>query len=300
MNEVALNYNEKDLLIYFQQVRLLKDKYCNDNKIGKSFANKENASFKDTLNSFGKFLERNLKSYDASSEAIKKEIDKFNSKNEKVMDVDSAKSLVASMFANDKYGLTKLLFAVTVILDDEYSYEYVDEGLEDVSETLYGDKVALPKIREQLDVNYRALSLTSLAGLNRSALTGVAGAWMALTLVFAPMVAVTSAIVGAVAAHELLSKNREKIKEEFKKSSSQNNAFYLALQLTYLQRIKETLNEDEFKEEFDSILKNVQELKSDLDYYLFVEKEATKDNKDKVRAFHEFDNRLVKILGLDK
>ena len=57
-------------------------------------------------------------------------------------------------------------------------------------------------------------------------------------------------------------------------------------------------NEEEFKEQLDSILRELNTLKSDLDYYLFVEKESTKENKSKIKSFHEFDNRLAKVLGV--
>ena len=58
------------------------------------------------------------------------------------------------------------------------------------------------------------------------------------------------------------------------------------------------MSEEEFKEQLDSILRDLNTLKSDLDYYLFVEKESTKENKAKVKSFHEFDNRLLKVLGV--
>ena len=81
--------------------------------------------------------------------------------------------------------------------------------------------------------------------------------------------------------------------------SSESNAFYLAMQLTYIQRIRKSIPTDDFKEELDSILKHVGELKSDLDYYLFVERENTKDNRERVLAFNGFNKRLLKILELE-
>ena len=301
MNEVALNYTEKDLLVLSQQIRLLKDKELSDNKQGRKLNNKEGDSFQDRLNNFGRFLERNLKSSNSVSESIKNELEKFNGKNEKVMPNEEARELIKRQFENDKYGLARLLFSASIILDDEYSYQYVEEGLEAVSTVLFEDSNYLPQVSKQLGENYRAVSLKSLTSSEKGALAGIAGAaCLGLAIVIAPIVAVASVAVAGVAAHEVLIKNKEKIKEEFKKSNSQNSAFYLALQLTYIQRIKDTLGEDEFKEELDSILKNVEELKSDLDYYVFVEKEATKDNREKIKAFNEFDRRLLVVLGIDK
>ena len=35
-----------------------------------------------------------------------------------------------------------------------------------------------------------------------------------------------------------------------------------------------------------------------LDYFLFIERESTKENKQKIKSFYDFDNRLIKVLGL--
>ena len=92
--------------------------------------------------------------------------------------------------------------------------------------------------------------------------------------------------------------NDAKIKKEFLELSPEKNAFYLAIQCTYIQRMKDQVGEEEFKEQLDAILRDLGTLKSDLDYYLFVERESTKENKAKVKSFHEFDNRLLKVLGV--
>lgn len=43
------------------------------------------------------------------------------------------------------------------------------------------------------------------------------------------------------------------------------------------------MNREEFKERLDSIFKNLNVLKADLDYFLFVERESTKENKQKIK-----------------
>ena len=60
-----------------------------------------------------------------------------------------------------------------------------------------------------------------------------------------------------------------------------------------------TLTDDEFKEQLDNILKSMNTLKADLDYYYFVEREDIKNNKEKMTAFHKFDTHLSKILKVD-
>ena len=304
MNEVALSYNEKDLLVYFQQVRLQMAKAVSDENIDRTNTNKdEKTTLKETFNNLGKFFERGMRSYDKVSESANKSLEEFNKKHEKVMSKEEAEDLIDRLFEADKYGLAKLMFAASIISDNEYQYENIDDGLKAASQILYKDDVTLPEIRHQLEENFRTIASRSFltpTSKDDKTTAGVAVALFALSLMLTPIVAVATVAVGAIVAQDFLKKNEDKIKEEFRKSSSEANAFYLALECTYIQRIKGKLSDDEFKEEFDSILKNVNGLKADLDYYLFVEKENIKENRAKSKSFHEFDNRLVKILELDQ
>jgi hypothetical protein len=295
MNEVAIKYSEKELLTFFQKIRLEKAKELSDCNAGRTFNKKEGASFGETISSFGRFLERNLKSSDTVKKDASLELNKFNSNNEKVMSKEEVENELDRLFENDKYGLARLVFGVSIVLDSEYSYEYLEEGLTEASRILYKDDNSLLEIKRQIEENYRAVSLTSLSSLEKGAIIGAA----TLTIIFAPILALASAAVGIIAAHEIYKQNNEKYKEEFKKSSSKDNSFYLALELTYIQRLRKLISGDEFKEELDSILKHIEELKSDLDYYLFVERESTKENREKMLSFNAFDKRLMKILEIE-
>ena len=300
MNEVTVSYNEKDLLVYFQKVRLLRAKDANDKNVDRTAEVKEEkTTLKGAFANLGKKLERSFNNYEGSTDSINKSLEEFDKKHEKVMSKEEAEELANRLFENDKYGLAKLMFAVTVILDDEYKYEYVDEGLKGASEFLYGDEGTLPEIKHQLDDNFKAISSKSFLSSVDDKTVGISAAGFVASLILVPIVALAGAAVVGAVAYDAIKKNEKKIKEEFKKSSSDVDALYLAIQCTYIQRIKKTLSEDEFKEELDSILKHINELKSDLDYYLFVEKESVKENRMKSKSFHEFDNRLIKILGIE-
>lgn len=303
MNEVTVNCNEKDLLVYFQQVRLLKSKEVNESHVDRTKEVKEEkTTFKGAMNNVGHFFERNFRNFDGLSKSIDESIKKFNEKNSAVISKESAENSIKTLFEKDKYGLAKLVFAASIILDDEYKYEYVEEGLQEVSLALFDKKETLSEIKKQLEENYNAIGSKSLQTTEANVLLAVTAAWFGILLPFAPLVAAVPLAVVAVTQHDILEGNKDMIKEEFKKSSSEKNAFYLALQCTYIQRIKKSLalKEDEFKEELDSILKNVNELKADLDYYLFVENEAKKENIEKSKSFHKFDERLIKVLELEK
>ena len=324
MSELTtIAYNEKDLFTYLQKDRLLIAKKLNDeNMENTKNVKEEKKTFKGVVKNIGNFFKRSANSYEQKDTSIDKALKDFEAKHSEVIDLTTAEGLVESLFKDDQYGLTKLVFASSVILDDEYDYKYVDEGLKDVSVLLYGDEQTLLLIKKQLYDNFNAISPKSLSNVQKGILIGVAASAavgvLGMPLILAPTTAAAAALAshgfaaGVITLESVLMSaaitgivyggmklyNNEKVKAEFKSLSPEKNALYLALQCTYIERIKSQIDEDEFKEQLDSILKNLATLKSDLDYYYFVEKESTKENKEKIRSFHEFDNRLSKVLGI--
>ena len=322
MSELTVVLTEKDLFCYLQRLRLVTAKSVNDEKIENSKnVKEEKATFKGTMKNISNWFERGTMNYSGKVEDIEAELKKFEEKNQNVIGDEEALNLVDSLFNEDKYGLAKLLFASTIILDDEYDYRYADEGLEQASSVLYGDKETLSKIKKQLFENYNAIAPNSLSNVQAGILLGVAVSSV-VAVATMPAILGVGLTAGAIAAHSfglgvvtleavLMSAaltgityggmklyNDAKIKKEFLELSPEKHAFYLAIQCTYIQRLKEQASEEEFKEQLDSILRELNNLKSDLDYYLFVEKESTKENKSKIKSFHEFDNRLLKVLGV--
>ena len=322
MSELVAVHTEKDLFYYLQKLRLLTAKNVNDEKIENSKnVKEEKATFKGTMKNISNWFERGAMNYSGNVEEIDAELKKFDGNHQNVIDDETALGLADTLFKEDRYGLAKLLFASTIILDDEYDYKYVDEGLAEASSVLYGNKETLGEIKKQLFDNYNAIAPNSLSNVQKGILLGVAISSV-VAVATMPAIMGVGLTAGAVAAHSfglgaitleavLMSAaltgityggmklyNDAKIKKEFIELSPEKNAFYLALQCTYIQRLKDQANEEEFKEQLDSILRELNTLKSDLDYYLFVEKESTKENKTKIKSFHEFDNRLVKVLGV--
>ena len=320
--ELTVVHNEKDLFYYLQKIRLLESKRINDEKIeGSKEIKEEKATFKGTMKNISNFFERGVMSYSKLAEDIDAELKRFEEAHPNVIDDETALSLVKSLFEEDQYGIAKLLFASTILLDDEYNYKYVEEGLKAASNILYENEDTLVEIKKQLFENYNAIAPNVLSNTQKGILMGVAAASL-IGIFTMPAIMSVGLSATALAAHSfgigaitleavLMSAaitgvtyggmklyNDAKIKKEFLELSPEKNAFYLAIQCTYIQRMKDQLNEEEFKDQLDSILRELGTLKSDLDYYLFVEKESTKENKSKIKSFHEFDNRLAKVLGI--
>ena len=318
--ELTVVHNETDLFYYLQKIRLLESKRINDEKIENSKEIKEEkATFKGTMKNISNFFERGVMSYAKLAEDIDAELKKFEENHPNVVDDETALELAKSLFEEDRYGMTKLVFASTILLDDEYNYKYVEDGLRAASDILYENKESLLEIKKQLFENYNAIAPNVLSNTQKGILMGVAAASL-VGLITMPAIMSVGLSATAIAAHSLGALTLEailmsaaitgctyggmklyndaKIKKEFLNLSPEKNAFYLAIQCTFIQRMKDQLNEEDFKEQLDTILKDLGTLKSDLDYYLFVEKESTKENKAKVKSFHEFDNRLLKVLGV--
>lgn len=333
MGNVVKQYNEKDLFIYLQKVRLETAKRLNDSNIENNKVIKEDKlTFKGAANNVKNFFKRAVGNYNKKEEQIGDQLDIFNKSNPVTIDEATARGLAFSLFIEDNYGLAKLIFASTIVLDDEYKYKYVEQGLEEASSILYGNRQELITIKKQLETNYSAISPNSLSTLQKGLLLGAAATALAGVVIMPVLLAAgagasAAATTAALAAHGfgdmqigvgvvalesfilgaaitgiayggMKLYNSAKIKKEFLSLSPEANALYLAIQCTYIERVKKVLTKDEFKEQLDTILKNLNVLKGDLDYYLFVENETTKENKSKVKSFHEFDNRLVKVLGI--
>ena len=121
MAELINVYNEKDLFVFFQQLRLLTSKKLNDQHVEDTKSvNEEKRTFKGTMKNLGNAIKRGVGRYDKKDTRIESDLESFNSKNTKVMTRDEAVDLIDSLLDDDTKGLSKLVFACTVILDSEY------------------------------------------------------------------------------------------------------------------------------------------------------------------------------------
>lgn len=331
MNELQPIYNEHDLFLHCQKLRLDKDEEALSAKMAKEKKEEgEKLTLKQKTGNLLKGAKTFVKGYEKKEAKIKENLLCFSRKNLTCPSSSEAKELMVSLFGNDPYGAGKLTFAITVLLDGEYEYVYEEEGIEEVSLLLYGNKKEMKEIYSSLKDSYREVSPKGLSGVQKAALFGVAlsvssGVALLPFLAAGGIGAGASALslsalgfadmrigVGALTAESLLFAascvgatyygmrlfNAEKAKKRFQKLSPEKGAMYLAIQIVYIERLKKSLKKEEFKERLDEILKGVNTLKSDLDYYYFVEQDDLSDNKAKIKSFHNFDRKLAEILGL--
>ncbi len=326
-NDVEAIYGESELFAYLQWIRLSTAKRLNDQKKADN-ETIEGQGFKN----FGKKIRSAIGRYEAKDSAIETSINAYIGSGHAFQDSDGAKQALVRLFASDFNGVLKLLFGVKVAVDNDYNYQYEKEGLKEASVFLFNDENQLQRIRDELEANYKAIAKRPLSTLQKAVLGTVIAtsivtsivvpvlganaiasntAGISLTLRSAGLVSASSAITTIRVASILCASaliagtyigmevhNKNVVKEQFKKISPDENDMYLAIQCLIIKHLRNKLSEHDFKNELDSMLQSLNNLKGDLDYYLFVEKEDIKDNTAKLNSFHGFDQRLIKVLDI--
>ena len=232
---------------------------------------------------------------------------------------EEAIDYVEERFSKEGNEIAKLLFAVKIIMDNEVKFEREQDGLKVASTFFYGDPNKLLNLRKKLANYYRDLASAEIGQEEKTALIAIAA--IGLTASFVVPAAAAPAIIAssvgakiatlsvAVAAGCLLTAsmvggayflldetNRVAAKREFLSFTPERQALTLAMELLVVDEMKSVLGAEDFKEKLDSILKTLAEFKGDIDYLLFVEKQNTSDNRDKLTQFHRFDKKMLQIL----
>ena len=329
-NNITPIYGEQELFSYLQWLRLSTAKRLNDEMME---SNKKVEG--ETLKNLFKSFKSSVNKLDNKNTVTDADLKRYNNNSSRFTDEKGAKEALDTIFKNDENGLTKLLFVVKVILDRDYDYQYYqDEGLAEASKFLYGNQYKLISIKSELEANFKEIAKKPLSKVQKGVIAGVVVASIAASIII-PMLgakalgasaagisaslkvagfgAMGAGAVGLTMASLLTAgamiggtyaamtiANKEAIKKEFKKSNPEETNLYLAIQCLVIRHLKATLKADEFKEHLDQILQSLNSLKGDLDYYLFVEREDTNANSQKLSGFHGFDRRLITVLNIQK
>lgn len=333
-NNIVTNYSDKDLFYYLQWLRLQKAKQLNDANIErnrKDEVKKESGweNFKRGLSNFGKSISNTVHQTSSKDQTITNALQSFNQKHSNISEAN-ARSAMVNMFKDDKYGISRLTFAVEVVLDSEYDYEFEKEGLEAASMFLFGNLNHLETIKKDLEHNYKVISGNSLNDGQKAGLIAIGAAALITTFAVpvlgvgglkASAAATTAALaakgfgdmqlaVGLIAANSLITfgaitggtyllmkeHNKHEAMKEFKKLSAEEQNMALAIQGLIIDQLKKECPKDIFKEELDKILQSMNNMKGDMDYFTFVEGDKSANNIKRLKGFHNFDDLLTSIL----
>lgn len=243
--------------------------------------------------------------------------------------------LIKEIYNDDAYSLGKIVFSASIVFDNEYVYEYNEKCLRNLSREIWNDEFALGKIYSEIEKIYLDLekqpfsttqkillggtivlalatlaapALLNLGNGNGSAIThglasygtqlGLGGTMMkGVGLLLHTETLINCIMVGAVYAGMTLY-NKNEVKKSFRSMSYNSLAHVLAVKCYLMQIAKKVMSSSDYKESVNELLQVVQDLKSDTDYLLFIEKANVEDNKAKLRVFHNLDKKLMEILSV--
>lgn len=311
-NNLTRVYNENDLFRFIQQLRLTKIKSIVDEKIANS--TKVDG---EGWNNLKRKIVSAVGRYETNEANINIELETFNKKYPDVITYDKAFNTLKDIKNDDSNGVTLLLFAIKVVLDNEFNYDcYTKENLQTASEFIYGDQNRLLLIKSEVEENFKLIAKKPLNDTQKKVLYGAIATSIAVSILV-PSIGMSGLVAagsGLAAKGVLLTTgsllfsaaliygtykimdtyNKEQIKKQFKKLSSEETAIYLSIQAMVISHLKKNLSEEEYKTELDNVLASINMLKADLDYFLFVEKDNVSENKEKLMTFHGFDNALMR------
>ena len=243
--------------------------------------------------------------------------------------------IIDDVFSDDKYGIERTMFSISLAFDTEYHYEYEDDGLEYISRILWADELKLSTIKNGVEDIYvdlarqplsrtQRLVLGSVAALSLFVMTvpaltiggglaapgitsglatfgtafGIGGSMVeGVELILLAEMVLNGAIIGFT--YKMLDAQRKSdVKQQFRSVGFSNAAQMLAVKCYIMQVAKYNMPRAMFKEKTSELLEMISDLKSDTDYVLFVEGENREENKKKINVFHNFDDKLCKILGV--
>lgn len=334
-------FNEKQIILFksFQLFRLQKDMEIIEDKLIKNvkILSDVNDNFfkKITINIGNKVKDCNSEKLSEKKIKVQERLEKFKESNsnlyESLFSFNSLNDICTDLFENDEYGLCKILFAISIILDNEIEYEYGNESLKQISNVLFGDYTKMESMKKQLEEIYKDIAKKPLGTKQKGILTtvGIASLAIATTVtimsiggLFATAPATTAALaligfqdmqlgVGMVALYSVIfcgtllgatymslnNVNKQNAVNEFRKMNFEEAALMLTIKCFVISESKKILTEEELKEEISDLLSMISDFKSDTDYVLFVEKQNIEENKNKLLLFHNFYKKMVSIFG---
>lgn len=255
-------------------------------------------------------------------------LEEFKDKHEQSCEEKSREQLqkqIDEVFFGDNANIGKALFSLQFCLDNQIEYENRELIYAEISYLLFGDKNVMDNLFNDLKENYAELikapfdkaQKTILMCLGVTALISVAlPAGVMLTALTVPAL-VNSALLGAAATVETVAiyssillggalvgteiarqiKGKE-AKENIRKISSEDLSLLLAIKATLIQYAKKTMSGEDMKLALDDCLKQLNDLRSDAEYLLIVERLDAEKSKKKIEICNNFTNRLVNIVGL--
>ena len=282
----------------------------------------ESNFFKRTVKGAENILYRDAKTKELleEKEQLEGTIAEFGKKNPEVVEraynFAELREMIDSHFDDkESFEIGRDVLAISVVLDNEYTYPEREHGLMRISNLLYGDDEALCDMEKELSSIYSRIARRSMSPFQTNLIVGAGAVTTALLLASIPFIAfggiaanvgvgatllyaclVGGGVSGAVYAG-LRARNKAEAKRAFREMDFDEAARLLTIRCLLVKRSKDELALLELKEQLSDLLAMTDDLRADVSYELFVEKENVELNRDKLKLFHNFDNEMMAIMS---
>ncbi len=238
------------------------------------------------------------------------------------------------LFANDRYGMARIVLGIRLSLDNTYAYQNVKESGEAVSSLLFGESDKLENLRKSVEEHYFRFAKEQLLDIEKGVMIGL-GIAAVSNMLFSPIVfagtavssgTVTAALSGIggglitsgiakITASTVLSSfaflgvcglglalcnesERRDLKKEFRKLTVKDLNLLFSIKATVIQEARKVVPDEVLKETIDDCLNWMNDLRSDAEYMLIVEKTDAVNAKKKIKTCNLLTDRLAEIVGI--
>ena len=195
------------------------------------------------------------------------------------------------LFKKDAYGIQKIQFALSLMLDNSCEYVRKEESLEAVSKILFDDEGYMNILFKLFEQNFYGIQKKAVDDIQTGMLLGV-GVWSVLIGNWLPVG--ISGITSIIA--QIL--HKRELKKKFQKLSKDELQAFLAMKLTVIEASRKNMPEAVRKDLIDDLLKYVSNLRGDAEYEWLIEKLDAPANKEKIELCNLTVDRLSRVIGI--
>ena len=207
-------------------------------------------------------------------------------------DVEKLKKYMnKELFKKDAYGIQKIQFALSLMLDNSREYVRKEESLQAISAILFNDEGYMNILFKLFEQNYYGIQKKAVDELQTGMLLGV-GVW---SLVVGSWLPVGIGGIATIINHLI---HRNEMKKKFQSLSKDELQAFLAMKLTVIETTRKNMPESARKDLIDDLLKYVSNLRGDAEYEWLIEKLDAPANKEKIELCNLTVDRLSRVIGI--
>ena len=207
-------------------------------------------------------------------------------------DVEKLKKYMnKELFKKDAYGIQKIQFALSLMLDNSREYVRKEESLQAISAILFNDEGYMNILFKLFEQNYYGIQKKAVDELQTGMLLGV-GVW---SLVVGSWLPVGIGGIATIINHLI---HRSEMKKKFQSLSKDELQAFLAMKLTVIEATRKNMPESARKDLIDDLLKYVSNLRGDAEYEWLIEKLDAPANKEKIELCNLTVDRLSRVIGI--